>query len=90
MKARRLIEGASFGPDALKTVTSAFDAAWLEISHNLGTDPQTIEAARLRLAAAVLSVANEESRDAEALKVGALQAMAMDFRVSQKPRVSGD
>ena len=42
------------------------------------------------MAAAVLSVANEESRDAEALKVGALQAMAMDFRVFQKPRVSED
>mgnify|MGYP003694653115 CR=1 FL=1 len=44
MRARQLIDGASFGPDALKAIGDAFDAAWAEIS---GTVPaQTLS--RLR------------------------------------------
>jgi hypothetical protein len=80
MKARKLIDGASFGPDALKAIGKAFDDAWLEIAVNFGTDPQQIETARLKLAEAVLSVANEDSRDAGALKRAALQRMALDYR----------
>jgi hypothetical protein len=34
------------------------------------------------LATALLSVASEDSRDADALKRGALQAMANDYRVN--------
>ena len=80
MKARKLIDGASYGPDALKVIGQAFDEAWQEIAGNFGNDPQEIEAARLRLAEAVLSVADEDSRDAGALKRGALQRMALDYR----------
>ena len=83
MIARRLVEGASFGPEVVEIITAAFDAAWSEISANFGSDPKAIESARERLAEAVLSVANEESCDVEALKTGALQAMAKDFRVSR-------
>ncbi len=57
MRARQLIDDASFGPDALKAIGDAFDAAWAEISDTFRTDPVTIEAARLKLANAVLSVA---------------------------------
>jgi hypothetical protein len=80
MKARKLIDGASFGPDALKVIGKAFDDAWLEIAANFGTDPLQIETARLRLAEAVLSVAHEDSRHAEVLKRAALQRMALDYR----------
>jgi hypothetical protein len=80
MKARKLIDGASFGPDALKAIGKAFDEAWLEIAVNFGTDTLQIETARLRLAEAVLSVAHEDSRDAGALKRAALQRMALDYR----------
>jgi hypothetical protein len=80
MKARKLIDGAAFGPDALKAIGKAFDEAWLEIAGNFGTDPLQIEAARLRLAEAVLSVAHEDSRDAATLKRAALQRMALDYR----------
>jgi hypothetical protein len=80
MKARKLIDGAAFGPDALKAIGKAFDEAWLEIAGNFGTDPLQIEAARLRLAEAVLSVAHEDSRDAATLKRAALQRMALDDR----------
>ena len=87
MKARGLIDGASYGPEALKAVTQAFDAAWLEIAPNFSNDPQDIEKARLRLAHALLSVAAEDSRDVAALKTGALEAMAQN-RPATEPSTS--
>jgi len=79
-KARQLIDGASFGPEALKAVGAAFDAAWSEIAGNFGDDPADVEKARLRLANAFLSIADEDSRDVEVLKRAALQRMALDYR----------
>ena len=76
MRARQLIEAASFGPETLKTIGEAFDAAWAEIAQGYGTDPVVVEAARMRLADAVLSVASEYGRDADALKRAALQAIS--------------
>jgi hypothetical protein len=66
MKARQLIDGASYGPDASKVIVKAFDKAWVMIAGNY--DSASVEAARLKLANAVLSVAREDSRDVEALK----------------------
>jgi hypothetical protein len=80
MKGRRLIDAASFGPDALKAVGQAFDEAWKDIAGNFGNDAQTVEAARLNLAKALLSVANEESRDVPVLKRAALEAMAQGYK----------
>jgi hypothetical protein len=79
MKARQLIDGASYGPECLKAMGQAFDEAWQSIAGNFGEEPQEIERARLKLANALLSVAAEDSRDVEALKRGALQAMALDY-----------
>jgi hypothetical protein len=61
------------GPDALKVIVKAFDEAWVMIGGNY--DSASVEAARLKLANAVLSVAREDSRDVEALKQAALEAM---------------
>jgi hypothetical protein len=79
-KARQLIDGASFGPEASKVTGEAFDAAWAEIASNFGDDPIDIEKARLRLADALLSIADEDSRDAEGLKRAALARMALDYK----------
>jgi hypothetical protein len=87
-KDRKLIDGASFGPEALKAITAAFEAAWAEIVGNFGHDAKDIEKARMRLARAMLSVANEESRNVDALKRGALQRMALDYRRRGQPRGS--
>ncbi len=76
MRARQLIYGASFGPDALRSIWQAFDAAWSEIGGNFGNDPTDLDDARYRLATALLSVATEDSRDVEVLKRAALQRMA--------------
>jgi hypothetical protein len=79
-KARPLIDGASFGPEALKAIAAAFDAAWAEIASNFGDDPTDVEKARLRLANALLSIAVEDSRNVEVLKRAALQRMALDYK----------
>ena len=83
MKARQLIEGATFGPEALKAIGKAFDDAWSEIGSQF--DKQQTQFVRLRLAKAVLSVAREDSRDPEELKNAALQTMALNYRDRSDP-----
>src|SRR5436190_5841419 len=73
MKARQLIDGTSYGPDALKALGQAFDEAWASIAGNFGDEPLDMEQARLKLAKALLSVASEDSRNVEVLKKAALQ-----------------
>ena len=80
MKARQLVDGASYGPETLKVIGQAFDEAWANIAGNFGNDPDDIERGRLKLANALLSVASEDCRDVEALKRRALQAMALAYR----------
>ena len=83
MEARRLIDGASFGPNTLKAMGEAFDQAWAQIAGNFG-EPQ-VENARLRLAEAMVSIATDGSTDVAALKAGALEAMALDYRSGIRP-----
>jgi hypothetical protein len=74
MQVQPLISGTSFGPDALKVVTQAFDEAWSAIADRYKTPDET-EAARIQLANATLAVATEASRDVEVLKQAALEVM---------------
>lgn len=76
-KARQLIAGASYHPDTLKIITQAFDEAWSSIAGNFAEDAQSIEAARLKLANAILSIANDGSRDVQRLKNAALQTVGV-------------
>ena len=87
MKARRLIDGAALGPATLKAMGQAFDQAWEEIASSFGNSPVEIEGARLRLAEAMLFVTTEDSTDVAALKDGALQAMAMEYRSGIPPTI---
>jgi hypothetical protein len=66
-------------PRRLKARGQAFDEAWQNIAGNFGDGPD-IERARLKLAEALLSVASEDSRDVEALKIAALEVMASNYR----------
>jgi hypothetical protein len=78
MKARAIISGASYGPDTLKLISQAFDAAWAEIAHHFDGDPMR-DTVRERLAHAILAVADAASRDVEALKRTALQVLALNY-----------
>lgn len=79
MRARRLIESSSYGPETFKIISQAFDESWSEIAHHFH-GASSIEDARLRLAHAVLIVAREDSDDAERVKRDALQVMTIAFR----------
>jgi voltage-gated potassium channel Kch len=76
-KALALIAGSSLAPEALTDVRKAFDNAWAEIAGKF-VDVAEKEAARLRLAAAILSVATNDNRDVETLKQAGLLALARD------------
>jgi hypothetical protein len=80
MKARQLVQSGSFGPDTLKVAFQAFDQAWDDIAANFGNDPAAIEAARIRLANAILAVTKDDSRDPVELKNAALAMLALHFR----------
>jgi hypothetical protein len=80
VNAKQLIDGASFGPDALRAIAEAFDAVWVDIAGNFGSNPADVERARLRLARAMLSIASEDSRDIEVPKQAALEQVALDYR----------
>ena len=80
MKARQLIEGATYGPETLKVIGKAFDDAWSEISGQFSNSELQAQSARLELAHAVLAIAREDSCDSDELKNAALQIMAMNYR----------
>jgi hypothetical protein len=82
MKARKVLEGASYDPDTLKALCQAFDEAWAAISHMYSSDHSSewaIEKARLGLANATLAVAPLYGKDVEALKDAALQHFALTY-----------
>ena len=80
MKARALIDGAAFGAGTVQAMGDAFDQAWARIAPTFGNIPQEVEAARLMLAEAMLSVTTEGDADVEDLQDRAIIAMAMDYR----------
>jgi hypothetical protein len=90
MKARKRIDGASYAPEVVHALGEAFEQAWKEIAGNFGNDPSRIDAARMRLADAILSVAPETSTNVKALKTGALEAMAGVHRSPVRSRPKPD
>ena len=63
----------SCGPETLRIIAQAFDKAWAVIAP--GISPHETDQARTMLADAILQVATEDSRDPEAIKKAALQAI---------------
>ena len=85
MGSRQLIEGAAYGPEALKIIRQAFDEAWRDIAGNFGDDSPDIERARNRLARAILSIADDDCHDVSVLRQAALQQMALDYKRRSNP-----
>ena len=86
MKARQLVAGASLGPEALKVAYAAFDQAWETIAANFGNDNDAAEAARLKLANAILAVMREDSRD----PARSQERRPADDRAQRPPRRESD
>jgi hypothetical protein len=80
MRAKKLIEGASYGPEALKIVCQAFEEAWTSIAGNFGDEPAAIDAARMKLAKIILAFPHNEIRDVKQIKQSSLQIMALQYR----------
>ena len=75
MKARRLLEGATYPPETLAVVFKAFDQAWAEIEPGfVGDGPR--EDGRLTLASILLLLARDHVGDVDELKRTALKVMA--------------
>lgn len=75
MPVRKLIDRASYAPEALSVIFEAFDAAWADVSKGFeADDPAAHELVRNRLAQAVLAVAPPDASDVADLKARALVA----------------
>ena len=86
MRARKLLEKslATFDPATLATIYEAFDQAWGVVAGNYGTDPKTVEAARLKLADAMLAVVHQGMTDSHQLASLALQMMRINESISER------
>ena len=84
MKARALIDGAPFGPETAKAIGEAFDQASVRIKAIFGNDHGAVEAARIRLAEAILSVATEGNTDVRDLKNRAIVELAQDYSAHRR------
>ena len=75
MKARRLIESASYGPSQLKVLGKAFDEAWERLTPSVSSRPEAVETARFALADIVLGLAKHGKFDHRWLADTAVQVM---------------
>ena len=82
MKAAKILAGCTYGPETLKIIGKAFDEAWADIATHFVGDTHRADAARERLAHAVLIAVAEDSRDHQEIKHTALQIMALSYRGS--------
>jgi hypothetical protein len=80
MKARQLFSAGMYGPDTLKVLFKAFDDAWEVMAPAITGEGYATEAARLRLANVILSLAHAEATDPEAIKNAALVILGVDAK----------
>jgi hypothetical protein len=80
MKARQIIEAATFGPEQLRVVFQAFDEAWATIASHFGNDSAATETVRTRLANCVLAATRDGHADAATIRNAALQALALEYK----------
>lgn len=91
MRARRIIEGAAFGPEVIRTAIEAFEDAWNEIADHFEVAAR--DGARQMLATAIIAAARPDSTNAELLKGAGLRAMARAyperFAAQQEDKAAG-
>jgi len=77
MRARRIIEGAAFGPEVVRAASAAFEAAWKEIAGCFSAEMHGD--VREHLATSIISAARPDSTDADGLLRAGLSAMARSY-----------
>src|SRR5262245_54839352 len=75
MKARQLIQKASYDPAEVKALGQAFDDAWERLAPSISSRPEAINAARLKLADTILDLAKHDVFDPKWLADAAFQIM---------------
>jgi hypothetical protein len=80
MKARQLIQQASYGPDEVRAMGQALDDAWARIAPSVDDRPAAIDAARLKLADIILDLARQGNFDPGWLAETAVLVMASQLR----------
>jgi hypothetical protein len=78
MRVAKILAGCTYGPEKLKVIFKAFDDAWAEIADQFADDTRRADAARERLAHAIL-IAAAEDEDPEPIKSKALQIIALSY-----------
>jgi hypothetical protein len=86
MRARRLIDNSTFGPEDLQVITKAFEEAWTMAGRKAGTDPVVIDDMRTKLAAAILNAASTGVRDVEALITAGLLSIGVNYQRTEYRR----
>jgi len=79
MDAYQIIRSAPHAPATLKLLRKAFDEAWESIAGNFGDQPQTIQAARIKLAKILVRLPTKEN--VEQMRTDAVLRMARDYQV---------
>jgi hypothetical protein len=75
MKARQLIQKASYDPAEVKALGQAFDDAWERLAPSISSRPEAINAARLKLADTILDLAKHDVFDPKWLADATFQIM---------------
>jgi hypothetical protein len=81
MKAHQLFDNSIYTPQQLALIQAAFDGAWEQIARDVSPRREAIEAARLKLAEAVLAAAQNGLTDSNNLKERALKMFADPYRL---------
>lgn len=77
MRARRIIEGAAFGPEVLEVVRQAFDEAWASVADRFSSEEH--EAARESLALAMMSATREDTTEVAMLRDAGIRALSRSY-----------
>jgi orotidine-5'-phosphate decarboxylase len=75
IEAQQFITDSTYNPQQVKALGEAFEGAWKRIAPGVGARPESVEAARLKLAATILSLAHGQPINSEQLKEAALKKM---------------
>jgi hypothetical protein len=75
MKARQLIQKASYDPAEVKALWQGFDDAWERLAPSISSRSEAINAARLKHADTILNLAKHNVFDPKWLADAALQIM---------------
>ena len=79
MKARVLLAGGSFDHATLKVVWDAFDMAWGQIAPAVGSNPESVNAARIKLANRML----EATKGLEEFDAAGLAGIAVQLTYAE-------